>query len=73
MANAVALLVYAVGLLAPLTPSTGRPTMTELLVFAGLPAGLLFFSSRRVEKLWMQVLLILQAIGIVVLTILMTR
>ena len=37
----LALAVYAVGLLAPLTPSYGTPSLIHLVVFWVLPMGLL--------------------------------
>ena len=32
-----AVLIYGIGLIAPLTPSEGRPTATEFAIFLGLP------------------------------------
>jgi len=40
-ANVFALLVFVVGLISPLTPSEGRPTLWEWLLFAMLPIALL--------------------------------
>lgn len=40
--------VYAVGLLAPLTPSEGSPALWEILVFLGFPVAILFWCTRFV-------------------------
>ncbi len=37
LADILGLGLYAVGLVSPLTPSEGRPSVQELAVFAGLP------------------------------------
>jgi len=40
-ANFIALLIYAVGLIAPLTPSEGLPSLIEIFVFVGGPVAIL--------------------------------
>jgi hypothetical protein len=40
-----ALCGYVLGLVAPLTPSEGVPSLAELLVFVGVPISLLWVAS----------------------------
>jgi len=44
--NLAALLIYAVGLIAPLTPSEGLPSLMDIVVFVGIPVALLFWCIR---------------------------
>ena len=39
--NVLALFIYGVGLLSPLTPSEGLPTIGSLITFVGLPLAFL--------------------------------
>lgn len=41
IANLLALLIYAVGLIAPLTPSEGTPSLLEIVIFVGIPTAIL--------------------------------
>lgn len=55
--NALAAVLFGVGLVAPLTPSHGMPRAVDLLVFAGVPAalllaGLVLERHRAVRALW---------------------
>ncbi len=50
--TALALCVYALGLLAPLTPSEGLPSVPELLLFVGLPVALLGACIRLAGPKW---------------------
>lgn len=52
LTNALALCVYALGLIAPLTPSEGLPSMPVLLLFVGLPVALLGACIRVAGKKW---------------------
>ena len=52
LTNALALCVYALGLLAPLTPSEGVPFMAVLLLFVGLPVALLGVCICVAGKKW---------------------
>lgn len=40
-ADLLVLLLFAVGLLSPLTPSVGRPTLSDILIFVGMPVLIL--------------------------------
>lgn len=55
--NALAVVLFGVGVVAPLTPSQGVPRAVDLLVFAGVPAalllaGLVLEHHRAVRALW---------------------
>ena len=48
--NLIALIVFCVGLIAPLTPSEGMPSYHVIFVFAGLPIlvfGIVFFLTSK--------------------------
>jgi hypothetical protein len=45
-ANLMALLIYAVGLVAPLTPSEGSPSLLVILMFVGIPVAILAWCIR---------------------------
>ena len=47
-AHLMAWSVYAVGLVAPLTPSEGSPSLWEILAFLGIPVAILFWCTRVV-------------------------
>ncbi len=44
--NVMALLIYAVGLIAPLTPSEGSPSLAVILLFVGVPVAILTWCIR---------------------------
>lgn len=55
--NALAVVLFGVGVVAPLTPSQGVPRAVDLLVFAGMPAalllaGLVLERHRAMRALW---------------------
>lgn len=45
-ANLMALLIYAAGLVAPLTPSEGSPSLVVILMFVGIPVAILAWCIR---------------------------
>jgi hypothetical protein len=49
-ANVTALLLLAVGLISPLTPSEGTPSLIELIVFAVLPFFILVVIILKTEN-----------------------
>jgi hypothetical protein len=69
LASVTAWLVFAVGLIAPLTPSEGMPHPTEILIFVGLPVSLLVFVGNKARTplfrvaSWAQALVILGIAG----------
>jgi hypothetical protein len=45
--NIFAVIVYALGLIGPLTPSSGTPSVSEILTFAGFLAAALLLCARH--------------------------
>jgi hypothetical protein len=68
LTNALALCVYALGLIAPLTPSEGLPSVPVLLLFVGLPVALLGACIRVAGKKWWAGFFGLQILAIMAFT-----
>ncbi len=68
LTNALALCVYALGLLAPLTPSEGLPSVLVLLLFLGHPVALLGGCIRVAGAKWWAGFLGLQILAILAFT-----
>ncbi len=68
LTNALALCVYALGLISPLTPSEGLPSVPVLLLFVGLPVALLGACIRVAGKKWWAGFLGLQILAIMAFT-----
>jgi hypothetical protein len=66
--NFLALLLYAVGLISPLTPSEGMPRPWELLVFAGGPIALLLACARTSRTVVARIVIGVQILGVVSFT-----
>lgn len=49
-ANLMALLIYAVGMVAPLTPSAGSPSLAAILMFVGVPVAILAWCIRACDS-----------------------
>ncbi|NOT11953.1 MAG: hypothetical protein HOP23_09000 [Methylococcaceae bacterium] len=49
-ANLMALLIYAFGLVAPLTPSEGSPSLVAILMFVGIPVAILAWCVRACDS-----------------------
>jgi hypothetical protein len=62
--HVVAALVYLFGLIAPLTPSHGLPSIPVLLVFVGGPLALFVWAS-RLSRWWVAKLVCYLAIALV--------
>jgi hypothetical protein len=69
LTNALALCVYALGLIAPLTPSEGLPSVAVLLLFVGLPVALLGVCIRVAGKKWWAGFFGLQILAILAFTV----
>lgn len=67
--NLSALFVYALGLLAPLTPSEGLPSVPVLLLFVGLPVVLLVGCIRAVGATWLAAFFGLQILALLAFTV----
>ncbi len=56
IANVVAILLFGIGLISPLTPSEGTPTFLEVAIFAGGPlfilGSLISKTENRITKLF---------------------
>jgi hypothetical protein len=68
LTNSLALCVYALGLLAPLTPSEGLPSVPVLLLFVGLPVALLGACIRVAGAKWWAGFFGLQILAILAFT-----
>ena len=66
--NALVLCVYALGLIAPLTPSEGLPSVPVLLLFVGLPVALLGACIQVAGKKWWAGFFGLQILAILAFT-----
>ena len=51
LAAVIAVVIFAIGLIAPLTPSEGRPSLPTLALFVALPLGLLSFAGYRARSM----------------------
>ena len=60
-----ALALFGVGLIAPLTPSEGTPSLLAIAVFVGGPLGLIWLSYRWATTSMARLVLILEALVIV--------
>jgi hypothetical protein len=68
LTDSLALCVYALGLLAPLTPSEGLPSVPVLLLFVGLPVALLGVCIRVAGRKWWAGFFGLQVLAILAFT-----
>jgi hypothetical protein len=64
-------MIYVVGLISPLTPSRGLPTPLALILFAGVPFGIVMAAATTSS--FVRVILIAEALGILVFTILLLK
>jgi hypothetical protein len=65
---ALSLLTYAVGLVSPLTPSEGHPSILEVLIFAGLPLTALIALAITSTVPAGRIVFVIFAIGILAFT-----
>jgi hypothetical protein len=66
-------MIYVVGLISPLTPSRGLPTPLALILFAGVPFGIVMAAATTSSSIFVRVILIAEALGILVFTILLLK
>lgn len=59
-------LLFAVGLVSPLTPSEGVPSASDLLLFIGAPVGMLFTCAKYASERSLRWFLVAQQVAIVV-------
>lgn len=60
--------VFCIGLLAPLTPSEGYPSVRDLLIFAGLPSAIFLSCTWLAKSLWLRVALGIQMLAVLAIT-----
>jgi len=65
LVNGTALLLYGIGLAAPLTPAVGRATFVEILLLVGLPCALLVVCAGKTRKLVNKTYFLLQSVVLV--------
>lgn len=63
--NGTALLLYGIGLAAPLTPTVGSTTFVEILLLVGLPCALLVVCAGKTRKLVNKTYFLLQSVVLV--------
>jgi len=64
MVNGVALLLYLVGLIEPLTPSEGLPSFTAVLIFVGIPVSLLAWCFSACVAAWARIVVSLELLAL---------
>jgi hypothetical protein len=57
--------IYGVGLISPLTPSEGMPSVLELAAFFGLPILILIYCWIQSATLWAKTMMIIQGTVII--------
>jgi hypothetical protein len=68
LASLAAWLIYAAGLIAPLTPSDGYPSAKALVVLLGGPVVLLVFVARNTRSRAVRIASLVQAATILAIT-----
>jgi hypothetical protein len=68
MAGMSAWFIFAVGLMAPLTPSEGMPSVAAVVVFVGLPLGLLAVVAGKARTGFVRAAAVVQGSVIVTIT-----
>jgi hypothetical protein len=69
----VAIVIYGIGLISPLTPSEGVPSLSMILVFVGIPLGLITAAALLSQSKIIKGIMILEALFIIVFTIYLLR
>ena len=64
----LAWVIFAFGLIAPLTPSEGHPSPTALAVFVGVPVALLGATAGNSRERWLKIGGVVQIVLLVLLT-----
>ncbi|MCC4264203.1 hypothetical protein LL240_07015 [Oceanimonas baumannii] len=66
--NILAFLIFGLGLLSPLTPSTGMPGIGSLIIYVGLPLILLLNAWRGYSHQMAKYVVVLQGLCILAVT-----
>ncbi len=62
--NLLALMIYGIGLMAPLTPSERLPSFYELIIFLVFPMGLLGYCFYKLESIYFKIIILIQFFAI---------
>ena len=65
LASVLSWAIYGFGLIAPLTPSEGIPTLFDLTVFVGIPLAILGWCWLKCSALWAKIIMIIQGLSII--------
>ena len=65
LASVLSWAIYGFGLIAPLTPSEGIPTLLDLMVFVGIPLAILGWCWLKCSALWARILVAIQGLAII--------
>jgi hypothetical protein len=65
LASVLSWAIYGFGLIAPLTPSEGIPTLFDLIVFVGIPLAIFGWCWLKCSALWAKILVIIQGLAII--------
>ena len=65
----IAIMIYGTGLIAPLTPSEGGPSLSTILIFVGIPLILIVGGTLITRSLFLKGILIIEALLIIAFTI----
>jgi hypothetical protein len=69
----VAIVIYGIGLLSPLTPSEGVPSVAMILVFVGIPLGLIAVGALLAQSKIIKGIMLLEALFILTYTLYLLR
>jgi hypothetical protein len=60
--------IFAIGLISPLTPSEGRPTTLSLAIFVGIPVALFGAAGGNSRERWVKIGAVVQLIVVVIVS-----
>jgi hypothetical protein len=65
---AAAWVIFAIGLVSPLTPSEGRPTTLSLAIFVGIPVALCAAAGGNSHERWVKISAVVQIISVIIVS-----
>jgi hypothetical protein len=65
----VGIVIYGIGLLSPLTPSEGVPSVTMILVWVGIPLGLVSAGALLARSKVVKGMMILEVLAVITLSV----
>jgi hypothetical protein len=69
----VAIMIYGIGLLSPLTPSEGVPSLAMISVFVGIPVGLIAVGVLLAQSKIIKGIMLLEAFIIIIYILCLLR